>query len=357
MARITIESLFNAPSKPSRKGSGDGLVIDGESTRIEPAVNRNSEVAPAPTPYTMEKPDVFDASSLILNQPKQRIPFGPLRKIIPRDIQNRRDLLEQLNGTLPLNDSSLPEHIFRADMLDYTQFQKLSDPDLPTEDIAKLQESLGAATIRLKYHEGYPSLPNGMPLWTQLEYEPREAHEAFLSYQQLGGARMLETLSDQYPMENLLEWFHVYVWSFRLTAFDMFKIVRQQKLRLIRALNVEDDHFAMLERIMKSMKQYFEDPEKFDLEKLAPEKAVAMLSSLMKLQRLSAGMSERGGDNEVMPAKVAPVEILMRQMAAPQVAKETEETEEFDVLAESPDNIELAQELIIRLNQPKPSGG
>ena len=344
MPRINIEDLYQS-SKPK----GNGKVIEGS------LVGPDGDVQPPkdkPAPYVSHAEAI---QQLPATSKQVRIPFGPLRKLAPKDLHSRRDLMEQLNESLPLNESELPTHVYRADMLDFNDFRRLADINLPTEEITRVQSTLDAAAIRLKYHEGYPATPKGEPFWYQLDFEPKDAFGAFLTYQQQGGARSLHEMQGQYDLDTLLDWFHLYYWSLRVQAFDMFKVVRHQKMRLLRALNIEDDHFLLAEKLMTQMKTYFGDAEKFKLGELPPDKAIIMLEKLVKIQRISAGLGEKGGLNEdIMPPKVQSAELIMRQVATPRSASgEDQDSEEFDVLVESPDNIELAQELIIRLNQPK----
>ncbi len=334
MPRVRIEDLYQ-PEVPTPTTK----VIEGTALEIQPPVKRGL-------------PEHLAGGLSTL--PEARIPFGPLRKINPKQLHGRRDLMEQLNGGLQLNDSELPEFIYRPDLLDVQAFKQLADPTLRQDEINDLQSQLEAAAVPLKYYEGYPSLPNGLPFWTQLEYESKDAFEAFLTYQQMGGARTLETLiyAGEYELGQLLDWFHMYFWNFRVIAFDMFKVVRHQKLKLLRSLNVEDSHFLLAERLMGELSTYLASDD-FKLTELKPLEAITMLEKITKLQRISAGLSEKGGfSDEVIPPKVQPVEVIMRQIASPKT-EVTEDVEVFDVLKESPENVELAQELIIRMNQPK----
>ena len=334
--RIPIESLYAASS---RGKANPPPIIEGEFERVDPAIKR--------------EPETSLATPSIPPQPK--LPFGPLRKIKPKELHTRRDLMEQLNATLPLNDSDLPSFVYRPDLLDVEQFKQLGSDSSP-EEVSSIQSALEAATVPLKFYEGYPCLANGLPFWSQLDFEPYDAHQAFLAYQQLGGARALEDLAT-YGIEFnlLLDWFHLYFWNFRVTSFDMFKVVRHQRIKLLRALNVEDDHFLLSEQIMTQLKAYFKNPEQFDITKLDAKDAVMILEKVTKLQRISAGLGEKGGfSDEVEPPRMQPVEVIMRQIVGPKGDGDPrEEREEFDVLTESPENVDLAQELIIRMNQPQ----
>lgn len=333
---MTIEDLYEKVKKPNTKAPPPP-VIEGDFSRV-PAIT---------------SPDQAPRAEIL----KPRIPFGPLRKLAPSRLNTRRDLLEQLNASLPLNDSDMPDFVYRPDLLDVEAFRKLADPDVSPETVAELQSMLDAATVQLKFHEGFPSLPNGTPFWSQLDYEPTEAHQAFLEYQRQGGVRSLEELGHdiRISMSDLLDWFHMYFWNFRVTAFDMFKVIRHQRLKLLRALNMEDNHFQVAEQLMGQLSDHFRTEEfSKGLAGLDPDKAVAMLEKVTKLQRISVGLGEKGGfSDEIEPPRIPTVEIAMRQMAIPKEKESATDEEDFDLLVESPDNIDIAQELIIRMNAPK----
>lgn len=291
---------------------------------------------------------------------------GPLKGVDPKKVGSVWQLLEQLSPGLPLNEYSLPVYVYRPDMLDYAAIVRAltsgeqttgatttSFPPAqhagPGPSLTDIQQSLEAAIVPLTYNEGFPVLPSGMPFWMQLEFEPKEAYDAFVSYLELGGARQLSALI-AYNLEELREYFHTYYWGFRVKAFDLYKVAHHQKVKLQRMLSTEDTHFKLAEKLLKKVETYFEGKE-LDDEDITPDKAVAMLEKLVKIQRVSVGLPANGESKEADgdKRKVTPVQILMQQISQNGAESRANTANEVDLLLEDPDAVDMAQELIIKM--------
>lgn len=303
---------------------------------------------------------------------------GPLKGVDPKKVASVWQLLEQLNPGLPLNEYGLPVYVYRPDMLDYAavvraltaseQSTVATTTSFPpaqhavpgqhtatSASMAEVQQGLEAAIVPLTYNEGFPVTPGGMPFWMQLEFEPKEAYDAFVSYLELGGARQLSALI-AYNLEELREYFHTYYWGFRVKAFDLYKVAHHQKVKLQRMLSTEDSHFKIAEKLLKKVEAYFEGKE-LDDEDLSADKVVGMLEKLVKIQRVSVGLPANGESKEADgdKRKVTPVQILMQQISQNGSENRSNTANEVDLLLEDPDAVDMAQELIIKMQNN--SGG
>lgn len=295
--------------------------------------------------------------------------FGPLRSLDPYRLNSHWQLIEQLTGSLPLNEYDLPVFIYRADMLDYVQIANTllaastgttADPQIatttsfgpaqhPADSMQDIQASLEAATLPLTYDEGYPVLPSGVPFWSQMEFESVEAYKAFISYLELGGVRQISNLIS-YEIDEVREYFHTYYWSFRVKAFDLYRVAHHQKVKLQRMLSTEDNHFKMAEKLITKVQTYLEGMI-LDDENISPEKAINMLEKLVKIQRISAGLPANGESKETDGSRrtVAPVNVIMQQISAGAGTGARKVDSDVDLLLEDPDAVDLAQELIIKM--------
>lgn len=341
MPRLTIEQLYSKvkSGKEDSAASEKPAVIETSFKRSDDKVRADGGL-----------PDVYIPPQKAL-PPAPTIPYGPLRKLNADRIKDRTSLMEQLNTTIQLTDTDLPSLYYRADLLDWREFKVLEDPEVTPDQTKALLSSLEAASVELKHHEGYPTLLNGQPFWMQMDHEPREAHDAFLTYQTIGGARQLTELEGIAPFAVLIDWFHTYLWGFRVKAFDMFRVVRHQKIKLLRALNIEDDHFLVAEKLFNRIKAHI-GSEEFKIEDLSADKLVKVLAEVVKMQRISAGLEMNSGNlsKEILPPKVQSVEMIMRQIAGQQDSEQMSEEDSYDLLSESPEHVAAAQELIIRIN-------
>ncbi len=313
------------------------------------------------------------------------LPAGPLRKLDIRRLVTRGQLIEQLMKEVPLNDYGLPDYIYRADLLNEQEFyrtiswaktqagtkvenaaQATTTPNFlrsrQSDDIGlgvtysphELMEILDSARVELSYAEGFPALPSGRPFWTQLETEPKVAHEAFEAYIQLGGARQIHNLF-QYDMSDLQEWFNTYYWNYRVVAFDLYRIAHHKKIQLQRLLDVQNKHYAMAERYLGTVSRYLDGVSDEEMERIGPEKAVNMMEKLVKIQRMSVGLSATGNERAEELQKVQPVNIIMAQVSGDR--QRVQKVDDVDLLMDNPDAIDAAQELIIKMQHNQLTDG
>ncbi len=326
------------------------------------------------------------------------LPFGPIRQLDSKRLHTKWSLFEQLNPTIPLNEFNLPNYYYRADMLDHHHIQHIllmheqahnpmvakgvefssEEPDLfndgsssydslasgstttairvspqtAVEGLEDIQSQLEAAMVTLDYGEGFPALPNGVPFWRRLDTEPENAFDAFVGFIELGPTRKRVDLI-AYPPEEVTAWYHMYAWAYRVKSFDLFRVVDANKRRLHRMLSTEDDHYNVAEKLMRQIAPLFEGAEFAEkLKALDPDKLIGVLEKVTKLQRVSVGLNANGGAIDASDLKKAPTtNVLVQQIVqnAPETAQKQEDMP--DLLTESPDAVDLAQELIIRTQQ------
>lgn len=294
--------------------------------------------------------DVLDAETSVPNIPKRQLPVA-LRNLDLLSIESRVDLMEQLNTRLPLNDMELPDFLYRPDLLDYTAFTRLgTQGDLRSDsDVLGAMDLLKAAEVRLYYNEGFPTLKGGTPLWFQLPYETAKAYAAFERYISLSGVRRLIDLAPIRPEEST-EWFHLYVWDLRVKAFDLFVVAHHRKNQLSRRLQTEDNHYKMAKSALEAVTAQFAAIN-WEEAKVTPPQLVKMMADLAKIQRDAIGLVA-GGDLKQPLAPVQTTHVIMQQIA-PKAAQSAREEDEIDLLRDDPESIELAQELILRLEAGK----
>lgn len=296
---------------------------------------------------------------------------GPLRGVNPLGIASAWQLIQQLMPNLPMNEYALPVYIYRADMLDFsyilrklgavhstttTSFPPASGgapAGMEVTTNSALQEIYGlldAATVPLSYDEGYPVLPNGQPFWGRLEFESPEAYSAFTTYLNLGGARQLSSLV-AYDIGTLNEYFYQYYWGFRVKAFDLYRVAHHQKLKLERMLSAENKHFEVAGRMLQKIEAYLESTV-LDDDTMTPDKAILILEKLVKIQRVSVGLPANGESKETDGSKrqVAPLQVIMQQVSQNSGSTERPQ-DDISLLLENPDTVNLAQDLILKMQQ------
>ncbi len=307
--------------------------------------------------------------------------------------------ITRLNRTLPRNQYGLPEGIYRADLItvtsdedetNVTQATPSNGQDVrsaltlvPNGDDAPSAETAGelhstldpppsylpvsqtehAAFTPLSYSEGFPTLAGGIPFWSKLEWEPHEAYVEFQRYLLSGaeGARQLFTLVDDSAERslqalNLLS--TLYYWIDRSKSFDLFKIAESRRAQFQRALHLEDDHYLKATRLLDVCMAYLEG-EDFS-EELTPKVAIDLLKVVTQLQRVSSGLpgaAPRGSEKgEPIPTSL---EVVLRTIAGQGGLQHehgdngviNEAGQRLDIALNDPKTAEMAQELIIRINQ------
>lgn len=310
------------------------------------------------------------------------LPYGPIRAIDPTRIHTKWRLFEQLTPTIPLNEYELPTYVYRPDMLDHrfiadtllslrngtpvgsqpseeasataiTQPHSAAVAKTVQAGIQDIQAQLDAAMVPLHYYEGFPALETGTPFWSQLTYEPKDAFDAFISYLECGPTRTLQMLS-AFPHEDVIDWFHTYYWGTRVRAFELFRVVNANKLKISRMLQTEDSHYMMADKLLNTVNSVLSTFDGDAIKEVGFEKLVGILEKLVKVQRISVGLNANGGSNDENAGKSAPTtNVLLQQIVANSPQKRQESVEEFNILDDNPDAIDLAQELIIKTQMNK----
>lgn len=329
-------------------------------------------------------------------------------------VSERARLCKELLGKLPSNDFGLPVGIYRPDLLPQLdpdtdayggEYSDGSESLGPTDSsVAKTEQSLfigdvlgegedasgvvsdlvprqrsladqlphstlQAAYVPLSYDEGYPTLPQGMPVWGQFPFEPPAAYEAFQKYLEMShksglGVRMLSELPKfansyavQITMSDVHEFYYLYYWGIRAKAFDMFQTASLQKQQELRALQVVDTHYKMTDKLMERLEEFMNDDEDF-WDMMTPKTAVDMLKAITAIQRTSVGLPAAGPAQHKSgeDPRGSSLEFIMRQ-----VAQKTTSQHEGELLQENgnilndiledPEMTSVAQELILRLNK------
>jgi hypothetical protein len=300
--------------------------------------------------------------------------FGPLRKIDPRGLNSKWQLVKALTPGLPLNEYDLPTYIYRADMLDHRIIQysmlnqspgesgeqsttpstifppaqapgsnnNVPDPALQLE----AQKMLDAAIVHLDYPEGFPTYQN-RPFWQRLDFETENAHDAFVSYLELGAKRTMHDLI-AYAADDVLEWFHTYYWQTRVKAFELYRTAFLNKQRVMRMLETEDSHFGQAEKLLKKLGPIFESFTSEELKEVGFAKLVDSFEKLAKVQRISAGLPANGVSSMSDEMKTVPtVQVISQQIVQNSPENREDQAEDLQILDGNTDLIEKAQEFII----------
>lgn len=326
MPRVNIEHMLSSVRHTSQVINGEAKEVGSRKLSIVP--NDNDE-------------------------PKQYIiPPGPLRQLDVNKLDTKQQVMEQLNALVPLNKYNLPEYIYRADLIDHgimlDAIRTLRDD--PSKDVAtRISDMLSAATVMLDYTEGYPRYDQE-PLWKRLPFESDDAYAALEAYISLGGVRQITALIS-FAVTDVRNWFHMYMWAYRVRSFDMYVLAHHQKLRIQRALTTEDSHYRMAEGLLKRLMQKVQEKTEAGLdffENISPKDAVLMMEKLSKIQRLSAGLNS--GDRSSLETPASPtVEGLMEQIAGPSMHNEDEGHNLTEEIMNNPEALEAAQELALAL--------
>jgi len=275
------------------------------------------------------------------------------------NLPQRRLDMQALSDELPKNSYGLPLGLYRIDLL----------PEDPTD------EDLENAFVPIEYSEGFPTLPDGRPVWSQLPFEPQEAFRAFQAYLQQPqstdtGVRTLSTLPLDAPeaVQGLMQGefdpisiipsvlqplYHNYYWGHRAKAHDLFQRASVEKQRELRAVNMIDDHYLKSKRLMDRLSVYMDEEEDFwDI--MTPKVALDMFKTLVQVQRVSVGLPAAGPSGAQAQGKTSSLELLLRQMAQDEHPGEestvlSDGTELMERALEDPDTARRAQDLILKL--------
>jgi hypothetical protein len=331
------------PNPNNNNNSSSPRVIEGDYTAIDTSTTTTTlEAQPPRNP----NPAPIDLPSTIA---------GPVRNIQYSQIKDRKSLLEQLSKTIPINPYGLPEFLYRPDLLDPQHFDHY-----PTVSEARqLQDELGSAILTLNYGEGYPSLPSGMPLWSRFEWENDDGYNIFTEYLEQPGARSLHMLQGV-DLELSLEWFTLNYWSWRAKSFDLYQAAHEQRLRVRRILSTEGSHYDLADKLLKQVRSRINTFNEEDLEQIDPMTAVNMMEKLVRVQRVSLGLPANGSTDETRVGIRTPLPIdqQMRRLTKDAVYDEQrrQDDTDIDILRDSPEALEMAQDLILKLGKSKGKG-
>lgn len=222
------------------------------------------------------------------------------------------------------------------------------------------------AFLPIVFAEGFPSYPDGRPVWLRMDCEPEDVHRLFEQYLLMGqaGVRQLFLLENlgPYKLASLREFFYLYNWSVRSTAYDIFRVAEFRKIQSNRALEMEDDHFVKSQRLFDKAMMYMESQEFLD--QLSPKAAIDLLKTVVAIQRQSVGLSATGnsGKQSTNETPATSLEVTMRNVApsgdkaggSSGIAAVDEEGKPiYGQILGNPETTHLMQELIIKLQTPK----
>lgn len=338
---------------------------------------RKRELAPEDTSVDAPvRPSVLDAEpieqEILPPLPKtqavevyQPIAQNPIHRLNFEKLDSRREIMQALTPLLPINEFNLPRYIYRADLIDRTALHDAyacaiqrhlsptissSEESAPGTDVVNVEALLNNAILHLQYHHGYPTLKDGTPFWARLSYESADSYSAFLRYLELPGARSFTQMPSVHS-EQLEEWYHLYYWSFRASAYDMYQNVHHERMRVNRIMRTEDNHYVEAEKLFSRVSKALAEIPDDELAKVEPEKLVAMMEKIARLQRVSTGMPANGGMTEGNQPRPVSVEVQMRQVAKGSGEQNTADIEfDADALLANPEALIAAQELIVKVS-------
>lgn len=282
-------------------------------------------------------------------------------------MSTKASMMKSVNALIPINDFGLPEFMYRADLL---------PPTLRELDPYDQQEFLTNARVDLDYAQGYPVQDNTEPFWGQLQHEPCDAYRAFTHYLDLPRpkesgtmsqpVRQLHSLKTVTAMstQDLLSCCHLYYWVPRAQAYDLFLIASHAKRKETRIMDVEERHYQLateyLEIANEQLMTMMTDPEGSQLK---PKHLIEIMKLMLQVQRISSGASPFGsssGTSKSDPAALPPnssMEVILRTVAQRAGlsggSKGDSEQEILRQLANDPETMRQAQELIIRVDNKK----
>ena len=213
--------------------------------------------------------------------PSQNEVLPPLDRILLPQNCTRHQAVAVLSKKVRLNEFGLPPSFIRSDML-------------PSNLGTLTQADVDNASEGLFYYEGFPTLANGTTFWHQLPHEPYNAYQAFMAYIEQAedlGIRQLDLLSVQLntDLDAIQVFYHEYYWQARARAHDVFQVAADQKRRILRTRKMENNHYDTAKTLLDKIVQRFADPDW--IEELNAKEAIEVLDTLVKIQRLSMGLT------------------------------------------------------------------
>lgn len=220
---------------------------------------------------------------------------------------SKGDMVYELSSRIPQNEFGLPIFYLRSDLLPGGTHLSQAEVDVAAEG--------------LFYYEGYPTTEKGGSFWNQLPHEPRELYELFQAYLDqaaLIGVRQLDMLSADTgrALDDLSECAKCYYWSARARAYDMFIVAADRKKREFRLRKMEDTHFIQAEGLFSKLMERFRGENDDWIEELNAKEAVEVMETLVKIQRMSVGLTGQHASSthkDALPGESS--EAIMRQIA------------------------------------------
>ncbi len=248
---------------------------------------------------------------------------------------------------------------------------------------------LETAFIWLHYDEGFPAFDDGQPFWHCLPFEPPAAYEIFQRYLQMHqgkpptdiedpddygevatGIRSISVLteilnvsgkdSEVLPAQDTYKmYYHLYYWSYRAKAYDLFRITQHRKQMEIRAIETQDSHYVQSAKLMNKLMVYMDQDEDF-MDMMTPAVAVKFYQMLTQLQRVSVGLPAGGPSREPDSMAGQSFEHTMQQLAhnAHSDVKDKSSTNMklLDNALKDTDAVEVLQKLIISVSGAQQNG-
>jgi hypothetical protein len=172
----------------------------------------------------------------------------------------------------------------------------------------------------------------------------------------------LMAVSESMELEGLRQLYLEFYWASRARAYDLFIEAAEMKKRMFRTRSMESTHFDHAQTLMEGLLQKFQVNEDGDWwEELSAKEAIEMLDVLVKIQRLSMGLT--GMNASSLPKNPLPAGASTHQMLdhlTRGASMENRDREGFQgrlaELLTDPESGMQIQDAIIRLGRPTNQG-
>jgi len=301
-------------------------------------------------------------------------------------LKPKAEQMRRLMHALPRNSYSLPEGIYRCDLLkgestiDESGTASPASPATATSSQASHivptrrtgTEAL-AAYIPLSYSDGFPTLPSGKPVWARFEWEPEIAFKLFQLFLRLGqlGVRTLFTVNSEARLNNIVHpWSDapdpnvginlladLFVWHDRARSFDLFEIVEIRKATQRRAIQTMDRHYVVASSLLKTAVDHLSKED--SIATLTNREAIELIKVASQLQRISVGLSATGPNTAKQEdptfAPGVPNEIVLgdtvKRQGIPVSQRRSADLQSF---LKDPQMAKQAQDIVLRLRGTPP---
>lgn len=290
-----------------------------------------------------------------------------MNAIVPSSQMTKGEVFRILNTNIPLNQYHLPDHIYRADLVDANTLDLLPDQRAMVLD---------AAAMPITFDHGYPAILEHKPLWQILPCETEEAFAAFTTYLELptdtnheNPIRLLPLIAEatRTAIEKITEWCHIYYWHWRGRAYDLFLLAAHRKQREQRIMSIEGKHFTEAESLLTKVVKLAHKKLDQDIRALEEDadaqidsklkELVAAAKDLVGIQRISVGLPAMGPSTinlQMDGARHTTVSETFKHIAKEGSGEEAprQRSAEMDTLLNNPDDLTKVQEMLIRLQRP-----